>query len=244
MTTTADVVSAITDHHAELQADVSAKAASVINAARSGAPHGPAVAEFNALLAADIVPHARAEEDVLYAAATSANLRPLVSGMLFEHETLLALATELATAPTAADAAGVARAIQEIFIGHVRRENELLLPALAADSTVDLPTLLPVMEERFNAYRAPQRTLPTAGPALTGPDHELDVRSEPPIRRHDLIFQTYAATASGAAFVLVNDHDPKPLFYQFQAEEAGKFSWDYLESGPEVWRVRIGRTAN
>jgi len=41
--------------------------------------------------------------------------------------------------------------------------------------------------------------------------------------------------------VLVNDHDPKPLWYQFEAEYAGAFAWDYLEQGPEVWRVRVGR---
>ncbi|HEX5466607.1 MAG TPA: DUF2249 domain-containing protein [Candidatus Limnocylindrales bacterium] len=70
----------------------------------------------------------------------------------------------------------------------------------------------------------------------------LDVRSEPPVRRHTLIFETYEALAPGDAFVLVNDHDPKPLYYQFAAEHAGAFSWDYLEQGPEVWRVRIGRT--
>ncbi len=122
--------------------------------------------------------------------------------------------------------------------------NELLLPALASDPTVDLPALLPVMEERFNGYRNPSRLLPTAGPTVTGPDHELDVRSEAPARRHDLIFQTYAATPIGGAFILVNDHDPKPLFYQFQAEEAGKFDWNYLESGPKVWRVRIGHTSH
>ena len=39
----------------------------------------------------------------------------------------------------------------------------------------------------------------------------------------------------------VNDHDPKPLYYQFQAEHAGAFQWDYLEKGSDVWRVRIGR---
>jgi uncharacterized protein (DUF2249 family) len=70
----------------------------------------------------------------------------------------------------------------------------------------------------------------------------LDVRAEPPMRRHTLIFATYEALEPGAAFVLVNDHDPKPLYYQFAAEKAGEFSWDYVEQGPEVWRVRIGRT--
>ncbi|MCZ7589913.1 MAG: DUF2249 domain-containing protein [Gaiella sp.] len=74
-------------------------------------------------------------------------------------------------------------------------------------------------------------------------DQTLDVRSEPPARRHELIFDTYDALAPGGGFVLVNDHDPKPLRYQFEAEHAGAFSWDYLEEGPEVWRVRIGRPA-
>jgi len=71
----------------------------------------------------------------------------------------------------------------------------------------------------------------------------LDVRTEPPIRRHDLIFRTFDGLGVGGAFVLVNDHDPKPLYYQLAAEQAGTFSWDYLEQGPAVWRVRIGRTA-
>ena len=65
-------------------------------------------------------------------------------------------------------------------------------------------------------------------------DTELDVRSEPPARRHELIFDTYHDLQPGTAFVLVNDHDPKPLRYQFEAEHAGAFTWDYLEQGPEV----------
>jgi len=78
---------------------------------------------------------------------------------------------------------------------------------------------------------------------MTTTDQQLDVRTEPPARRHELIFDTYEQLEPGTGFVLVNDHDPKPLYYQFAAEHAGQFSWDYLEEGPEVWRVRIGRTA-
>ena len=51
----------------------------------------------------------------------------------------------------------------------------------------------------------------------------------------------YQDLAPDTVFVLVNDHDPEPLRYQFEAEHAGQFTWLYLESGPEVWRVRIGR---
>ncbi len=72
-------------------------------------------------------------------------------------------------------------------------------------------------------------------------DPDLDVRSEPPARRHQLIFDNYHALEAGTGFVLVNDHDPKPLYYQFAAEHDGQFTWDYLEEGPQTWRVRIGR---
>lgn len=73
---------------------------------------------------------------------------------------------------------------------------------------------------------------------------QLDVRPEQPGRRHQLIFETYGALGAGESFELINDHDPKPLYYQFAAEHAGEFVWYPLEEGPEVWRVRIGRTAS
>ncbi len=69
----------------------------------------------------------------------------------------------------------------------------------------------------------------------------LDVRQLPPAKRHPLIFQTFEALAPGETFVLVNDHDPKPLYYQFMFEQAGRFTWDALEQGPDVWSVRISK---
>jgi uncharacterized protein (DUF2249 family) len=74
-------------------------------------------------------------------------------------------------------------------------------------------------------------------------DRVLDVRAEPHARRHQLIFASYGELSPGAGFVLVNDHDPKPLYYQLEAQFRDKFSWDYLEQGPEVRRVRNGRPA-
>lgn len=71
----------------------------------------------------------------------------------------------------------------------------------------------------------------------------LDVRQIPPPQRHPLIFSTFERLTPGQFFILVNDHDPKPLFYQFQVERTGEFTWEYLERGPEVWRVRIGKQA-
>ncbi len=68
---------------------------------------------------------------------------------------------------------------------------------------------------------------------------ELDVRTIPPFRRHPLIFETFESLAPGEAMRLLNDHDPKPLYFQFAAELAGQFDWEYEEQGPEVWKVRI-----
>jgi len=67
----------------------------------------------------------------------------------------------------------------------------------------------------------------------------VDVRPMPPAQRHATIFRTFDTLASGQAMMLVNDHDPKPLYYQFAAEMPGKFQWDYQEQGPHVWRVAI-----
>lgn len=71
----------------------------------------------------------------------------------------------------------------------------------------------------------------------------IDVRDILPCNRHPLIFNTFTALSFGDAFLLVNDHDPKPLYYQFCHEHEGEFSWEYLEQGPETWRVRIGKVA-
>ena len=70
----------------------------------------------------------------------------------------------------------------------------------------------------------------------------LDVRRLIPMERHRQIFGTYEKLKPGESFVLVNDHDPKPLYYQFEAEHTGQFSWNYLQQGPQVWQVEIGRS--
>ena len=71
----------------------------------------------------------------------------------------------------------------------------------------------------------------------------IDVRSVAPRDRHPRIFAAFDALAPGDGFELVNDHDPKPLYHQLRAERGAALDWSYLEQGPDVWRVRIGRHA-
>jgi len=68
---------------------------------------------------------------------------------------------------------------------------------------------------------------------------QLDVRQIPPPQKHPAIFKTFDSLEKGESFILINDHEPRPLYYQFEAERSGQFQWDYLEQGPDVWRVNI-----
>ena len=67
----------------------------------------------------------------------------------------------------------------------------------------------------------------------------FDVRPIPGRVKHAQIFQRWFNLPVGRHFVLLNDHDPIPLRYQFEAEFPAAFSWEYLERGPEEFRVKI-----
>lgn len=70
----------------------------------------------------------------------------------------------------------------------------------------------------------------------------VDARNLAPQVRHSTIFQIFDDLAAGQQFILTNDHEPRPLFYQFQNERPGQFTWEYLEQGPETWRIAIGKS--
>ena len=54
---------------------------------------------------------------------------------------------------------------------------------------------------------------------------ELDVRVIPPRDKHPSIFRAFDSLASGQSLLIVNDHDPRPLRYQFAAERPDTFDW-------------------
>lgn len=191
----------------------------------------------------ELLPHAIAEEQVLYPA-----VEPLLRArggatttMSLDHLAireyvgqLSQLVQALTAAPTAEQRARLQDQVRDLVLQvtalvqvHLRKEEEVYLPTLEEYlSLADQRALL----DRLHA-------------AASATGGVLDVRSLAPAQRHALIFQTFAALAPGQAFILINDHDPKPLYYQFQAEYAGQFTWEYLVQGPETWQVRIGRRA-
>lgn len=68
---------------------------------------------------------------------------------------------------------------------------------------------------------------------------QLDVRAIPPVARYPQIFELAHALAESQSIVIVNDHDPQPLRYQLESKYPGLFDWEYLEQGPDIWRVEI-----
>lgn len=70
---------------------------------------------------------------------------------------------------------------------------------------------------------------------------EIDVRTIPPYERHAQLFNRFDALQVGEAFVIVNDHNPVPLHMQLEGRTPGQVAWTYLQQGPDLWRVQIGK---
>jgi uncharacterized protein (DUF2249 family) len=176
--------------------------------------------------------HLAAADQTLYAAASGAAetrllIRALRTGTAALTERIGALSA--ATDGTASGTA-TAQAIEAVLAVHLAAEETVLLPALATLPGADLPALVTDMLTLL------------AGGELDHPP-VLDVREIPHGQRHPRIFARYARLAPGEGFVLVNNHDPKPLRREFEATHPGTHTWDYLESGPDIWQVRIGKAA-
>jgi uncharacterized protein (DUF2249 family) len=74
---------------------------------------------------------------------------------------------------------------------------------------------------------------------LIGADNVMDVRPIPCSVKHGLIIGAWLGLPVGDHFILLNDHDPVPLRYQFAAQWPGTFTWEHLAKGPEEFRVKI-----
>lgn len=69
----------------------------------------------------------------------------------------------------------------------------------------------------------------------------INATEYPPHLKHKTIFSTYLNLNAGEAMLLINDHDPKPLRFQFEAQYPGQYSWEYIEEGPTTFQVKIGK---
>ena len=146
-------------------------------------------------------------------------------------------------------AAATGYALQVLFEAHLTKENDLVLPVVAADPAVSLAEILAGMHELLG-----QDGSPLSGPHSHGHDHgrcgcgesdsgtpELDVRAIPHAIRHATVFGAFDAIPPGGSMVLIASHDPQPLLRQLAVRTDGRLDVAYLERGPEAWRLQLTR---
>ncbi len=69
----------------------------------------------------------------------------------------------------------------------------------------------------------------------------LNVTLLEPRQKHPTIFSRFDALKEGESLTIHNDHDPKPLYYQLLGQRGNIFTWEYLEEGPEWWKIKISK---
>jgi uncharacterized protein (DUF2249 family) len=70
----------------------------------------------------------------------------------------------------------------------------------------------------------------------------IDARLYEPKDKHNKIFELFFSLNVGESMMLINDHDPKPLYYQFSIEYPETFDWFYQTKGPEIYEIMITKT--
>ena len=248
---TSDLSAAMRAHHRALAATLDGyathlegNASALDSASLAGLLDG-----LTSFLTGELLPHARGEEQTLYPA-----LDPILrtqgeptATMRMDHEYITDYVRQIAEtarklhAARERDRAALARQIElqvlqlrALFAVHLAKEERIYLPLVEqAISPEDQQALLAALHEEAEG----------GSPSDETTTDTLEVRHLPPAQRHQLIVERFNALPVGQSFVLVNDHDPKPLYYQLVAEYVGQLLWQYLEEGPEVWRVRIGKAS-
>ncbi|HEY6186357.1 MAG TPA: DUF2249 domain-containing protein [Pyrinomonadaceae bacterium] len=89
--------------------------------------------------------------------------------------------------------------------------------------------------------KTPQKAEPPRESRAT--EREIDLCLMPRPERHPLVFAAFDHLAVGESFIIFNDHDPQPLRMQIEQMREGEVDWEYLERGPDTFRVRLTRIA-
>jgi uncharacterized protein (DUF2249 family) len=267
----AQAVEAVKSHHAQLAGALAVQVDALVDAAVRGDRPGAGTASGALVIwcETELIPHALAEEKAMYPPAhEDPRARLLVDAMIAEHRDLVGLVEAVRKATDPVRAAASAQALRSLFDSHLVKENEQVLPLLAGSSEVSLAAILEGMHELLGGgdhrasaavaaegseavseggcggecgcgHRDDGETAEAAG--MAGKLPELDARAVPHAIRHATIFGALGSVGAGGGMVLVAPHDPLPLLAQLEERSPGLFSVDYLERGPEVWRVRFIR---
>lgn len=258
----AEVVREIEDSYAERSGAMAAKVEALVAAASRGDDSWTSTRdELSTWAGASVTGRLQAEAaHVLTAAKQLRQSRALAEAIDAESDILISLLSDVAGATDAVRAAAGARAARSMFDLHADNVTARLVPLLAGessvsladlwsqvsaagDSTEDLGTTTPESATNPSAETAGEPTHSCTCGETDGPEHpELDVRTVPHAIRHATVFGALDSVSPGSGMVLVAPHDPLPLLAQIDQRYSGGFAVNYLERGPEAWRLDFVRS--
>lgn len=70
---------------------------------------------------------------------------------------------------------------------------------------------------------------------------ELDTRGYETNQINNTVINAFDSLPVGEKMVLINDTDPTHVFNQLEEKRMGKFEWEYIEEGPDVWKVSLAK---
>lgn len=262
--TEAEIVAEIEQNYAERCGAMAAKAEALVAAvSRQDESWMTARKDLSSWAQASVTNTLRAEAaHILTAAKQLEKSRALAEEIDAGSDVLASLFADLAGASDAVRAAGSAQAARSVFDLHADNVTTRLVPLMAGESSVSLAKLwtqacagagaggknaaTDSTTSEQAASATPEQTSDCAHGCTCGesdgPEYpELDVRTVPHAIRHATVFGALDSVSADDGMVLVAPHDPLPLLAQIDQRYSGGFSVDYLQSGPEAWRLKFVR---
>lgn len=266
----AAILETITRSLAELAGAAAVKTTAVQTAAANGEDLARVRAELREWAQSTLLPYLRAETEVFSPALTRTGVDDVVGELAANRDELTKLLEQVGTARRPRDTAAAAAALQVVLAEHFQLQAEKALPALAENPQTSLTVLwyqiAPLTKTAGDVATSNTRTGAGGEPASEPvsqesnlPSHlaashacacgildedeypELDVRTVPHAIRHATVFGALDGISAGSGLVLVAPHDPLPLLAQIEQRSPGSFVVNYLDRGPEAWRLQFRR---
>lgn len=71
----------------------------------------------------------------------------------------------------------------------------------------------------------------------------IDITAIEPGLKHPVIFEKFDALRPENAMIIIDDHEPGPLFHLLLNKRGKAFQWKVPENGPAIWRIEIIKKA-
>lgn len=244
----ATAIQVLVDQHAEMAGSLKMLVGETLDAARGSDIAALSLARDRLVewCRSALLPHVHFLADALNPAVAGRDAgRWVVKAMADEPMVLDDLVLEVDEAPDAIAVAVGARALWEVASAHLVRTDDVLVPLVVETPGAAVASLV-------EGLRPPRVATASGGCGSGGHEcgcgeapetghPELDATTIPHAIRHATIFGALDAVAVGGAMVLVAPHDPLPLLAQLDERSRGGFEVEYLERGPEKWRLLLSR---